>query len=164
MLIALRGKPAVKDRAIRACVLLFATAVIVRPVYPQTPSRSAQVVLIARMPDAFSVHFLEAAQETRQEMEPLSTAVAFQTVEHLIPGTTVTSSCLIARPRGGHAVLADTDPPITVREGAADSTCDGIFRDNLPERIARLKQAISAVKNQESRFQDARLDIFFSAL
>lgn len=164
MLIALRGEPAVKDRAIRACALLFATAVIVRPAHPQTPSRSAQVVLIAHMPDAFSVYLPEAAQELRQGTEPLAASVAFQTVEHLIPGATVTSACLIARPRGGHVVLADTGSPITARDDAADSTCDGVFRDNLAERIARLKQVIGAVKNQVPRFQDARLDIFFSAL
>lgn len=163
MLLVLRGKPVVKDRVIRACALLFATAVM-RPAYPQTPSRSGQVVLVARMPDAFSVHLPEATQETGQGTEPLSTSAAFQTVEHLIPGTTVTSSCLIATPQGRHVVLADADSPITAREGVADSTCDSIFRDNLPERIARLRQVISAVKNQESRFQDVRLDIFFSAL
>jgi len=162
----------VEVRFLRVCVLLLASAAIVRPGYAQKSSPAAQVVLVARMPDTFSVHLPDATQESlRHEAEPLAAFLAFQATEHLIPGTTITSACLITKPGAARAVLAKTGSPTTAQEDAADSTCDGIFHFNLRERLKNLEHNLerparktTTTKNQPPLPQDSRLDIFFSAL
>lgn len=152
-------------RAIRACALLLANTAIVQPAYAQRPSPPAQVVLIARMPDTFSVRLPEAASEARaHEIDSLATLLAFQTVEHLIPGTTITSACLITKPGVGREILANAGSLSTGREDAADSICNGGFHYNLREQIDHLDQKVSAIKNRAPLFHETRLDIFFSAL
>jgi len=169
---ALRRKQAVEARSIRVCALLLVSAGIVRPGYAQKPSPAAQVVLVARMHDTFSVHLSETTQGTlTREAQPLAAFLTFQITEHLIPGTTITSACLITKPGAGRVVLANASSPISAREDAADSACDGIFHFNLRQRIENLEHNLerparktTTTKNQPPLPPDSRLDIFFSAL
>ncbi len=143
----------------------------------QAVSRSSQVVLIARLPDAFTVQSQDVARAITptapsHASPTLPAAVEIRAIGRLIPGTSVATACLASVPRETRLETRDSAflPPRMLlgpdrkafSAAGRISACDGSFRNfpGSPQLIA-----IEARRQTSSDGRTARrVDIVFSIL
>lgn len=152
--------------AVCMCALWVASFSACAHAQDRNVSQRSQVVLIARLPDAFGVNPQDAgASSGGTQPETTSTGIALHAVAQLIPGTNATTACFVQGRFQGRASAAsrtgglgsERNVPSTV--GVALS-CDGSFQ-NLPGRLDSI--AIEARGHASGkRRATKRIDVIFS--
>lgn len=155
--------------AVCMCALWVASFSACAHAQDRNVSQRSQVVLIARLPDAFGVNPQDAGASsggTQPETTStgISTAIALHAVAQLIPGTNATTACFVQGRFKGKASAAsrtgglgsERNVPSTI--GVALS-CDGSFQ-NLPGRLDSI--AIEARGHASGKRRTTkRVDVIF---
>ena len=156
-----------RGQAARVCAFLLVSAAWAWPASAQKVSRSAQVVLIVRIPDTFTVHWPGKIHRVQpQRADSAVGIIHFPFTGHLLPGTSITAACLLDNQAAGLGIVPasaggeETYHFVRTGSGRA-SPCNGTFFKVLPGPDGKLSADIFA---SARRIHAARLDIYFSAI
>lgn len=150
------------QRIVRKSALLAILCVGLLRLEAQELRGSAQVTLIARVPDSFAISWESAAGPTARPFGISHTGI--RVVAHMIPGTSVSTACVLTtqgNPRS--ALLLRTENWVSnhsADSNEATSRCDGNFPLLPPESA----QTVTLIGAQQNTSAGRRLDVIVSAI
>lgn len=145
---------------IRTWILVAVASAGFLRVAAQEPRRSAQVTLIARVPDTFAVYWKPAHDPTSSPSGASHSPV--RVIAHLIPGTSVSIACMV-RTHGNLTSAPETTKSTVFRRSGppeeSTSNCEDTFPP-LPPDPAQAGRLVGAQSNSSGIW----LDIVVSAI
>ena len=120
----------------------------------------AQVGLIARMPDSFTIQWPSAASVALEASVPTGRKLDFK-LGRLLPGANAMVECRSGRPDGITAQPSASSSPGALIEGRGSVACDGVFRAAKSETIEFIKER-PATSN--SGILAGRIDVVLSVI